>query len=119
MSGTTGNESAHTHAGGTLSYKSTGKFYYHINEDVADTGPATSGCFSKTKISLNTDTGYGYQGDGDSDNWYITIDTSSGTWSGKSAAGTSHNHSFSSSATIGSGSYTRPNSRSTIYIIKY
>ena len=40
-------------------------------------------------------------------------------WTGSTSAGTSHNHTFSSSATIGSGNYTRPNSVSCLYIIHY
>ena len=40
-------------------------------------------------------------------------------WTGSTSAGTAHSHSFSSSATIGSGNYTRPNSTSTLIIIKY
>ena len=40
-------------------------------------------------------------------------------WTGSTSAGTSHNHTFSSSATIGSGNYTRPNSVSCLYLISY
>lgn len=45
--------------------------------------------------------------------------TASKNWTGSTSAGTSHNHTFSSSATIGSGEYTRPNSISCLYLISY
>lgn len=49
----------------------------------------------------------------------ITGFDASKKWTGSTSAGTAHSHSFSSSATIGSGNYTRPNSVSCLYIISY
>ena len=40
-------------------------------------------------------------------------------WKGSTSEENSHTHTFSSSATIGSGDYTRPNSTSTLIIIRY
>ena len=40
-------------------------------------------------------------------------------WTGATSGGTAHSHSFSSSATIGSGDYTRPNSVSCKFYIRY
>ena len=40
-------------------------------------------------------------------------------WTGSTSEENSHTHSFSSSATIGSGNYTRPNSTSCKFYIKY
>ena len=63
---------------------------------------------------------YGSAGDIDKDNYRMNFDSSrSGAHSGSFATEAAHTHSFSSSATIGSGDYTRPNSISTLIIVKY
>ena len=48
----------------------------------------------------------------------LAIDASK-NWTGSTSEENSHTHTFSSSATIGSGNYTRPNSTSTLIIIRY
>lgn len=77
-------------------------------------GPhAYSGAFYDTGSKGERD-----QANGGSEPNAIGFDASK-NWTGSTSEEKSHTHTFSSSATIGSGNYTRPNSTSTLIIIRY
>ena len=107
VSGTTGSESAHTHTRGTMNI--TGKINIYAGGEDNSNGALI---YDRTGYSNNPGGG-GMLGDAN-----IQFNASK-KWTGSTSAGTAHSHSFSSSATIGSGDYTRPNSTSTLIIIRY
>ena len=120
VSGNTAEEGSHYHGKGTFkitgSITGLGGFMRSVNTS-ADSD--TSGCllvtFTGNKVktmALNSDVS-------DYTITRVDVDTSLGGWSGNTGSGSNHKHSFSTSATIGSGNYIRPNSRSCRFYIKY
>ena len=112
VSGTTGKGSAHTHGIGTFKIVGKGGMWEGNTKN-----NSMSGAFY---LDTSKQTYYGSAGDIDKDNYTMAFDSSrSGAHSGSFATEAAHTHSFSSSATIGSGEYTRPNSTSALVIIRY
>lgn len=78
---------------------------------------SVSGVFT----AKNKNTHFGYFNDTTTSTSYahdVNFNASK-NWTGSTSAGSAHKHSFSSSAIIGVGDYTRPNSVSTLIVIKY
>lgn len=91
----------------------TGSLHQVINKSANPTGAY----YTNSNISSELDRAYPSSG---TSMGAVTFKfQASRNWTGSTSAGTSHNHTFSSSATIGSGNYTRPNSISCSYIIHY
>lgn len=106
MSGTTGAGSSHTHGRGTWDIKGTFTSGGYGSKCVY------TGAFYKTSTTSDELEGGGYART-------VLGFQASKNWTGTLGSESSHTHSFSKAVTIGSGDYTRPNSRSCIYIIKY
>ena len=106
ISGTTGAGSSHTHGRGTWDIKGT------FTSGGYESKCVHTGAFYKTSTTSDK-----LQG-GDYARTVLGFQASK-NWTGTLGSESSHTHSFSSSATIGSGNYTRPNSTSTLIIIKY
>ena len=78
---------------------------------------AVSGAFSGSTKESKT---FGNYDGGDTEKAIATVKfDASKNWTGTMGDESAHTHSMSGSVTIGSGDYTRPNSVSTLIIIKY
>ena len=78
-----------------------------------ETGEWSGAVYKVGKSSIKNSYG------GDSHNQSKAGFQASKNWTGTMADESSHTHSFSKAVTIGTGEYTRPNSTSTLIIIKY
>lgn len=115
VSGTTGAGSKHSHTRGTMEIL--GGFGYIGSNSCSENFKQIS---ASNAFSVTYSSGLGNENASSNSNGraYLSFKASN-KWTGSTSEEKSHTHPFSQAVTIGSGSYTRPNSVSCLYIISY